>query len=118
VEEIKNVFLKRKTSFFFSFGFFQSMVCSECEKKQKKVITPDTWKAGARNTTESGGRIGGENRLLRRGKAQPYQKTCRICKKVLLQPGIYCQQCAYKRGVCSMCGKKILDTKEYRQSLV
>ena len=28
------------------------MVCAECEKKQKKVITPDTWKAGARNTTE------------------------------------------------------------------
>ena len=116
------------------------MVCSECEKKQKKIITPDTWKAGARNTTEfvffintlflnikcsylfvclcrSGGRIGGENRLLRRGKMQPYQKTCRICKKTLLQPGIYCQQCAYKRGVCSMCGKKILDTKEYRQRL-
>lgn len=28
------------------------MVCADCEKKQKKVITPDTWKAGARNTTE------------------------------------------------------------------
>ena len=28
------------------------MVCAECEKKQKRIITPDTWKAGARNTTE------------------------------------------------------------------
>ena len=116
------------------------MVCADCEKKQKKVITPDTWKAGARNTTEfvllkfclsvlvcllnflwffrSGGRIGGENRLLRRRKMQPYQQTCRICKKALMQPGVYCQQCAYKRGVCAMCGKKILDTSEYRQRSV
>ena len=26
------------------------MVCNDCEKKLGKVITPDTWKAGARNT--------------------------------------------------------------------
>ena len=29
-----------------------------------QVITPDTWKAGARNTTEGGGRKVGENKLL------------------------------------------------------
>lgn len=27
------------------------MVCDKCEKKLGKVITPDTWKSGARNTT-------------------------------------------------------------------
>ncbi|KAB0400415.1 hypothetical protein E2I00_010746, partial [Balaenoptera physalus] len=27
------------------------MVCEKCEKKLGTVITPDTWKAGARNTT-------------------------------------------------------------------
>lgn len=32
------------------------MVCEKCEKKLGKVITPDTWKSGARNTTEGGGR--------------------------------------------------------------
>lgn len=26
------------------------MVCEACEKKQSKVIVPDKWKAGARNT--------------------------------------------------------------------
>ena len=28
-----------------------TMVCSDCEKKLSKVIVPDKWKAGARNTT-------------------------------------------------------------------
>nr|KAF6307747.1 CXXC repeat containing interactor of PDZ3 domain [Myotis myotis] len=27
------------------------MVCEKCEKKLGTVITPDTWKDGARNTT-------------------------------------------------------------------
>ena len=26
----------------------------------------------------------------------------------------YCQECAYKDGICKMCGIKILDTKFYR----
>ena len=30
------------------------MVCEKCEKKLGRVITPDKWKDGARNTTESG----------------------------------------------------------------
>ena len=28
----------------------------------------------------------------------------------------YCQQCAYKKGICAMCGVKILKTQGYRQS--
>lgn len=40
------------------------MVCEKCEKKLGKVITPDPWKAGARNTTESGGRKVNENKAL------------------------------------------------------
>ena len=30
----------------------------------------------------------------------------------------YCQSCAYKKGICAMCGHKILDTKRYKQSSV
>ncbi|EPQ06857.1 Cysteine-rich PDZ-binding protein [Myotis brandtii] len=48
------------------------MVCEKCEKKLGTVITPDTWKDGARNTT----------------------------------------------GICAMCGKKVLDTKNYKQTSV
>ncbi|KAJ1078593.1 hypothetical protein CapIbe_008858 [Capra ibex] len=96
------------------------MVCEKCEKRLGTVITPDTWKDGARNTTESGGRKLNENKALTSKKARfdPYGKnkfsTCRICKSGFsLLPG-----CAYKKGICSMCGKKVLDTKNYKQTSV
>lgn len=95
------------------------------EKKLGRVITPDTWKDGARNTTESGGRKLNENKALTSKKARfdPYGKNkfaiCRICKSSVHQPGShYCQGCAYKKGICSMCGKKVLDTKNYKQTSV
>ncbi|XP_074898963.1 cysteine-rich PDZ-binding protein isoform X1 [Buteo buteo] len=95
------------------------------EKKLGTVITPDTWKDGARNTTESGGRKLNENKALTSKKARfdPYGKNkfaiCRICKSSVHQPGShYCQGCAYKKGICSMCGKKVLDTKNYKQTSV
>ncbi|CAD5122997.1 DgyrCDS11387 [Dimorphilus gyrociliatus] len=100
------------------------MVCEKCQKKLGKVITPDVWKAGARNTTESGGRLVNENKALTSKKTRfnPYQKgfdKCRICKQVLHQVGAhYCQSCAYSKGICSMCGKKVLNTKGYKQSTV
>ncbi|XP_052602461.1 cysteine-rich PDZ-binding protein isoform X1 [Peromyscus californicus insignis] len=103
---------------------FLLRVCG-CEKKLGRVITPDTWKDGARNTTESGGRKLNENKALTSKKARfdPYGKnkfsTCRICKSSVHQPGShYCQGCAYKKGICAMCGKKVLDTKNYKQTSV
>ncbi|XP_063749933.1 cysteine-rich PDZ-binding protein isoform X1 [Eleginops maclovinus] len=97
----------------------------KCEKKLGKVITPDTWKDGARNTTEGGGRKLNENKILTSKKARfdPYSKTgfatCRICRSSVHQSGShYCQGCAYKKGICAMCGKKVLDTKNYRQTSV
>ncbi|KAM7027118.1 cysteine-rich PDZ-binding protein isoform 1-T1 [Passerculus sandwichensis] len=106
---------------FFSFVMFPYVG----EKKLGTVITPDTWKDGARNTTESGGRKLNENKALTSKKARfdPYGKNkfaiCRICKSSVHQPGShYCQGCAYKKGICSMCGKKVLDTKNYKQTSV
>ncbi|XP_071662201.1 cysteine-rich PDZ-binding protein isoform X1 [Patagioenas fasciata] len=85
------------------------MVCEKCEKKLGTVITPDTWKDGARNTTESGGRKLNENKALTSKKARfdPYGKNkfaiCRICKSSVHQPGShYCQGCAYKKGQSSL----------------
>ncbi|XP_048155031.1 cysteine-rich PDZ-binding protein isoform X2 [Corvus hawaiiensis] len=46
------------------------MVCDKCEKKLGTVIIPDTWKDGARNTTESGGRKLNENKALTSKKAR------------------------------------------------
>uniref|UniRef100_A0A8C9GBU7 Cysteine-rich PDZ-binding protein n=1 Tax=Pavo cristatus TaxID=9049 RepID=A0A8C9GBU7_PAVCR len=101
------------------------MFLSAGERKLGMVITPDTWKDGARNTTESGGRKLNENKALTSKKARfdPYGKNkfaiCRICKSSVHQPGShYCQGCAYKKGICSMCGKKVLDTKNYKQTSV
>ncbi|XP_063868681.1 LOW QUALITY PROTEIN: cysteine-rich PDZ-binding protein-like [Scylla paramamosain] len=101
------------------------MVCEKCQKKLGKVITPDTWKDGARNTTESGGRKINENKLLTSKKNRfnpctvslPRFAECRICRSKVHQPALnFCQGCAYKKGICAMCGKKILDTTNYRQS--
>ncbi|XP_067682286.1 cysteine-rich PDZ-binding protein-like [Haliotis asinina] len=100
------------------------MVCEKCQKKLGKVITPDPWKSGARNTTEGGGRKVGENKALtaKKNRFNPYSTgfdKCRICKSVVHQPGShYCQGCAYKKGICAMCGKKIIDTTNYRQTSV
>ncbi|XP_055594711.1 cysteine-rich PDZ-binding protein [Uranotaenia lowii] len=99
------------------------MVCEKCEKKLGKVITPDPWKAGARNTTEGGGRKINENKALTsaaKNRYNPMSATfapCRICKQKIHQAGsYYCQQCSYKKGICAMCGKKLMDVKNYRQS--
>ncbi|KAF5287326.1 hypothetical protein FQR65_LT02199 [Abscondita terminalis] len=79
------------------------MVCDKCEKKLGKVITPDPWKSGARNTTESGGRKVNENKALTatKNRFNPYTKSfeiCRICKQKVHQAGShYCQSCAYKK---------------------
>merc|ERR1719433_1862153 len=102
------------------------MVCEKCEKKGKlgKVIVADPWKSGSRNQTEGGGRKVGENKLLtsKKNRFNPYQdnfEKCRICKtKVHQIKAHYCQECAYKKGICAMCGIKILKTKNYKQSSV
>ena len=64
----------------------QKMVCDKCEKKLGKVVTPDPWKSGARNTTEGGGRKLNENKALTANKSRfnPYTakfEGCRICKQ-------------------------------------
>jgi hypothetical protein len=97
------------------------MVCDKCEKKLAKVICPDKWKDGARNTTEGGGRKLNENKLLGKGKNNRYSPyagaKCKICKSnVHQQGGTYCQACAYSKGLCALCGKMIMDTKDHKQS--
>mmetsp|Transcript_34711 Transcript_34711/g.81141 ORF Transcript_34711/g.81141 Transcript_34711/m.81141 type:complete len:91 (+) Transcript_34711:14-286(+) len=89
------------------------MVCKTCEKNKAAVICPDPWRDGAK----SGNKKLGENKLLASKKRyMPYGAACKICKVKLTQ-GQYCQGCAYKRGVCSICGKMVLNTKFYKQSM-
>lgn len=66
---------------------------------------------------ESGGRKVNENKMLSKKKSwQPYSAKCKVCKSNLPQNYAYCQACAYRNGLCAMCGKKILDTTAYKQS--
>jgi hypothetical protein len=115
-------FLRVKITPFFSFKisivrYYLEMPCQDCEKKQSKgLITPDRWKVGAKNTiTGSQGRKLNENKLLTKHNPVTDNK-CITCKKQLNTRGKYCQQCSYKKGLCSLCGKKILDTQMYRQT--
>ncbi|KAG2433137.1 hypothetical protein HYH02_012838 [Chlamydomonas schloesseri] len=95
------------------------MVCQACEKKLSKVACPEKWRDSKSDKQgESSGRKINENKLLSGAKRyQPYgQKKCKTCKQNLHQDGMYCQACAYAKGLCSMCGKQMLDVKSYKQS--
>ncbi|KDQ61534.1 hypothetical protein JAAARDRAFT_30983 [Jaapia argillacea MUCL 33604] len=110
------------------------MVCKKCEKKLSKVAAPDPFqststsiKEGSRKVgssssstttaTSSGGSGFGKPKLGSRHRYQPYKNSCKDCKQPTTQNGAkYCHGCAYKKGLCSICGKQILDTTGYVMS--
>jgi len=104
------------------------MVCEKCEKKLGKIATPEPWKSKSnyRGTAAAAGpaqgRAVGENKLLtsKKGRFNPYTdefKKCKICRSKVHQLGShYCQECSYKKGICAMCGKKMINVKNYKQS--
>ena len=63
----------------------------------------------------------GMNMALLKGMQQkrgfdPTSMKCRICKMTNVQKEYYyCQKCSYSKGICAMCGKKILDISMYKQ---
>ncbi|KAG8693295.1 hypothetical protein FRC08_009211 [Ceratobasidium sp. 394] len=96
------------------------MVCQKCTKKLSKVAAPDPF------APSSSSRTIGENKLLTGRKVggsgaskryQPYQGKCKDCKSSVTQNHAkYCHGCAYKKGICSICGKQVLDTTGYVMS--
>ncbi|KAI8391389.1 cysteine-rich PDZ-binding protein-like protein [Radiomyces spectabilis] len=97
------------------------MVCKKCEKKLTALAAPDKWKEGSNNTkTGTEGRKLNQNKLLSKSaklRFSPYETKCKLCKtKVHQDKANYCQACAYKKGICAMCGKQVLDTSAYKQS--
>ncbi|PVF92809.1 hypothetical protein CPB86DRAFT_790797 [Serendipita vermifera] len=106
------------------------MVCAKCEKKLSKLATPDPFNV---TSTKEGKRKIGQNTLLTmkgrgvgsssaggpKGKRfQPYAaKKCKSCNSNVSQNNAtYCHGCAYKKGVCSICGKEVVDTTMYSMS--
>ncbi|KZV88213.1 hypothetical protein EXIGLDRAFT_619737 [Exidia glandulosa HHB12029] len=87
------------------------MVCTKCTKKLSKVAAPDPFAAGS-----SSSRRVGENKLAK-PKYKPYARKCKDCKQTVTQNDAkYCHGCAYKKGLCAICGKAILDTSMYTMS--
>lgn len=128
---------------FFSFLSATSiMVCKTCEAKLSKVAASDPYRnrnaqgtlvasgskikspsggvgKASEGSSSLGGRKVGENKLLgAKNRYNPLGMTkCTICKGTVQQDrSKYCQGCSFKRGVCSMCGKPILDANVKKMS--
>lgn len=81
------------------------MVCDRCEAK----------------LTEEPKRKGPSNMLLvarKRHRVDPIGRNCRLCEKSVQGMYHFCNKCAYTRGVCAICGRKVLDTRFYKQTFV
>ncbi|KAI9272450.1 PDZ-binding protein [Sporodiniella umbellata] len=98
------------------------MVCKKCEKKLTGLAAPDKWKEGSNNAKAgSSGRKINQNKLLSKsakaGRFNPLESKCKLCKnRVHQDKAHYCQDCSYKKGICAMCGKQVLDTSKYTQT--
>ncbi|GAA5980999.1 hypothetical protein JCM11641_001425 [Rhodosporidiobolus odoratus] len=119
------------------------MVCAKCEKKLAKstansAACVDMWASAGERSAQ---RKVGENKLLSskaryspyappakagasgskaggsKGTTEPAVGKCTTCRVTVARAGAkYCQGCAYKSGVCSQCGKQVLDTRGYKMS--
>ena len=90
------------------------MVCEKCEKKLSKAAVPEVWKEGSRSAGagRDGGRSVARNTMLKSNTGfAPHLKTCRVCKTKLSQDAAYCNQCAFAKGICAMCGVAIADLR-------
>ncbi|SBT71546.1 cysteine-rich PDZ-binding protein, putative [Plasmodium malariae] len=90
------------------------MPCEKCEKKLKKLPTPDV--------KNSSTRPAGVNKLLEyhttKQKFNPNNRKCKKCSSQLHFDGKYCSVCSYKLGKCNLCGKTITDTSSHNMSIV
>jgi len=111
-------------------------------------LSSDKWQDGARSTSSTGASKGvmKTNKALV-GKFKPETisvKLCRICKSKTQGVNNFCNDCAHKKGaplfplaranrkqyvtqlttrplptgLCSICGKKVVDTSKHNMSLV
>ncbi len=103
---------------------WRGMVCESCQNRQSRPIVPDKWKASTSSSSSSAVgaiRAGKTNRLLAARKdASPWipdQSRCRLCKSRVQPLMHYCNDCAHKKGICAMCGKKTVDISSYKMSL-
>ena len=109
------------------------MVCDTCQTKLKKSSQMDMFKGGsADGKSHKIGRHGddrqlNENKLLSKNRFGNMKsglkgggsKNCRLCKGMLhANQELYCQHCAFKNGLCTMCGVKVMNTSMYASGQV
>ncbi|GAA5865212.1 hypothetical protein JCM8547_008315 [Rhodosporidiobolus lusitaniae] len=120
------------------------MVCAKCEKKLAKsstssVAAVDMWKSASDRSADRAKTVGANKLLQSKARYSPYAPAasgsgskggalgkkeekavvgkCSTCGVRVATAGAkYCQGCSYKNGLCSQCGKKILDTSGYKMS--
>jgi len=99
------------------------MVCGKCEKKLAKLSTPDVRRTFGKGSSlgygkveEQSRRIGSDtlSKSFKQSRAAPYMKKCFTCKRSMYQDGMHCAGCAHQKGLCTMCGKKIVDISSFR----
>jgi hypothetical protein len=120
--------------------FLFPMVCEKCESKLRSLAVPevkrkrDVASASAPSAAASeaparaaaptvGGKMPSAARvassLSGAARAQPFvAQACRICHTHLRDANChYCQSCAYRNGICAMCGRKLVaDLHRFKQS--
>ena len=89
------------------------MVCAKCEAKLPKLVVADKWKHAATKSSSGPVRGGAARRVAPPAAPRP----CRACKGgIHLAGASYCQSCAYKNGICAMCGTRVLAIDAYKMS--
>ncbi|KAK2198262.1 PDZ-binding protein [Babesia duncani] len=91
------------------------MPCKNCERKLGKLATPDVKSDGNRCSI-------GVHKLIekrcQKDKMEAKDSKCKGCKAFLHVKAKYCISCAYKKGKCHICGRKIMDVSRHTMSLV
>jgi hypothetical protein len=92
------------------------MVCEDCARKNEKLVTPVMYSESSDKTGASKSVI--KNMILHKRKYEfdPMGIRCLTCKGRVENKNKYCLTCAYKNGICEMCGKKLVNTKLYKYS--
>ena len=83
------------------------MVCDECQKKLNKLITVDDKKRRQYGNLKI-------KDLTFKIKSKYKMKFCKNCKGRCEDENNYCNTCAHKKGICEICGKKIVNTNMFR----
>lgn len=83
------------------------MVCDQCARKQSDLVTVDN-----RNKRIFGNLKVESSKKYSNGKNNI--NVCLKCKGRAEGRNEYCLTCAYKTGICEMCGKKLMKTNMYK----